>query len=420
MDAFTGFGVEIEYCIVGIDDLDCRPIADRILASAAGPGADTVERGLLGWSNEFVLHMLEVKNLLPAARLEHLAESFRNEVAAINDALLGHGARLIPTAMHPWMNPLTETHPWPIDPHNIYRTYRRIFDTRTHGWANLQSMHLNLPFADDAQFARLHESIRLVLPIIPALAASSPIADERATGCRDFRMQAYRCNSDAYPLVTGRVIPDTVTSREAYEGTVLEPMYAAMTRADPRGALRHEWLNARGAIARFDRNAIEIRVIDTQECPEADLAVAAAVAATVHFLYREAVGPKNLLHSIATENLVRILETCIRDAEDAVIDDATYLGLFRFPGLRCRARDLWRHIVGLLADSEIIDASRWALQWEVMLEHGSLARRIERAIGSNRSRERLVSVYRDLCDCLGSGTMFIPGTDTHACSDTRR
>ena len=33
-------------------------------------------------------------------------------------------------------------------------------------------------------------------------------------------------------------------------------------------------MNSRGAIARFDRNAIEIRVIDVQECPKADLAIA--------------------------------------------------------------------------------------------------------------------------------------------------
>jgi hypothetical protein len=29
----------------------------------------------------------------------------------------------------------------------------------------------------------------------------------------------------------------------------------------------HHFANSRGAIARFDRGAIEIRVIDIQECP---------------------------------------------------------------------------------------------------------------------------------------------------------
>ena len=77
----------------------------------------------------------------------------------------------------------------------IYQTYDRIFGCKAHGWANLQSMHLNLPFADDAEFARLHAAIRLVLPIIPALAASSPIADGRPTGFMDIRMEAYRTHS---------------------------------------------------------------------------------------------------------------------------------------------------------------------------------------------------------------------------------
>ena len=63
-------------------------------------------------------------------------------------------------------------------------------------------MHVNLPFADDAQFARLHAAIRLVLPLLPALAASSPIAEGSVIGSprlparrvlRHLRADAPRC-----------------------------------------------------------------------------------------------------------------------------------------------------------------------------------------------------------------------------------
>ena len=87
----------------------------------------------------------------------------------------------MPTAMHPWMDPATETVLWD-DATDVYRTYDRIYGCRGHGWANLQSMHVNLPFADDSQFARLHAAIRLVLPLLPALAASSPIAEGSVDG----------------------------------------------------------------------------------------------------------------------------------------------------------------------------------------------------------------------------------------------
>ena len=50
----------------------------------------------------------------------------------------------------------------------MYEAYDRIFDCRGHGWANLQAVHLNLPFSGDEEFGRLHAAIRLVLPIMPA------------------------------------------------------------------------------------------------------------------------------------------------------------------------------------------------------------------------------------------------------------
>jgi gamma-glutamyl:cysteine ligase YbdK (ATP-grasp superfamily) len=106
-----------------------------------------------------------------------MAAGFQAEVRAIGRQLEPLGARLMPTAMHPWMNPAAETRLWPHDQAEIYQAYDRVFGCSQHGQANLQSMHLNLPFANDAEFARLHAAVRLVLPILPALAASSPIVE---------------------------------------------------------------------------------------------------------------------------------------------------------------------------------------------------------------------------------------------------
>src|SRR5205823_857916 len=138
------------------------------------------------------------------------------------------------------------------------------------------SMHINLPFADDDEFARLHAAIRLVLPLIPALAASSPIVEGHATGLMDYRLEVYRNSQQCIPSITGYVIPETIGSYRSYQEQVLQPIYQDIAPHDPRGVLRHEWLNSRGAIARFDRHAIEIRVADAQECPLADVAIAAA------------------------------------------------------------------------------------------------------------------------------------------------
>ncbi len=399
--AFEKFGIEIEYAIVGTNDLNCQSIADIVLAGGAEP-AGVLDRGPLGWSNEFVRHVLELKNLAPSPRFENLVVAFQTEVCAMNATLLAHNARLMPTAMHPWLDPI-DARLWPIDPHGTYRTYQRIFETRTHGWTNLQSIHINLPFVGDAEFAWLHEAIRRVLPIIPALAASSPIAEGRYTGKRDFRMQSYRSNATAYPLINGRIIPDSITSCREYVETIIEPMYAGIASADPESLLKFPWLNARGAIPRFDRNTIEIRIVDTQECPEADLAVAAAVVAIIHQLYSD---PARLTHAIATERLVQILDSCVHLADDAVIEDRSYLSLFDYPGPCCRAGDLWCHALENLGTSPVVDQSRWNSIWTVILNDGSLARRIERAVGEDPSRARLSTVYRELCNCLQEGKIF--------------
>ena len=77
-------------------------------------------------------------------------------------------ARLLPTAMHPWMDPDRDLRLWPHEASAVYEAFNRIFSCRGHGWANLQSAHINLPFANDEEFGRLHAAIRAVLPIIPA------------------------------------------------------------------------------------------------------------------------------------------------------------------------------------------------------------------------------------------------------------
>lgn len=402
--AFAGYGIELEYMIVDRQTLAVMPIADALLQAAAGGKVSEVDRGRFGWSNEIVLHLVEIKNTCPDPALELLAAGFQAEVNTINRLLQPMGARLMPSAMHPWMNPATETCLWPNDQASIYQAYDRIFGCRQHGQANLQSMHLNLPFANDAEFARLHAAVRVLLPILPALAASSPLADGRPSGFLDTRMEAYCTAVQCVPSVIGQVIPDTINSRAEYESQVLAPMYRDIAPLDHGGVLRHEWLNARGAIPRFDRSALEIRVIDVQECPKADLAIAAAATAVIRALYDGKWSPLARQQAIGTDTLAKILHACIRDAEQAVIDDAGYLRLLGFPDRQCQASELWRHLIELTSLNASLHGSE---PLRVILQHGPLARRILRAVGRDYSNAHLRTVYRALCDCLEAGRPFV-------------
>lgn len=404
LPAFAGYGIELEYMIVDRQTLAVMPIADALLQAASGSTLSEVDRGNFGWSNEIVLHLVEVKNIRPDPSLEPLSAGFQAEVNAINRLLESLGARLMPTAMHPWMNPASETRLWPHDHAPIYQGYNRIFDCKKHGQANLQSMHVNLPFANDDEFARLHAAVRLLLPILPAIAASSPFADGQPSSYLDTRMETYRTAVQRVPSVIGQVIPDTLGSHAEYQAQVLALMYRDIAPLDPQGVLQHEWLNARGAIPRFDRNAIEIRVIDVQECPQADLAIAAAATAGIRAIYDGKWSPLAMQQAFGTDTLVKILHACIRDAEQAVIDDTGYLRLLGFPDRHCQAGELWRHLIEM---TSLDRSAHWREPLRVMLEHGPLARRILRAVGPGGSKARLQAVYRALCDCLEAGRLFV-------------
>jgi carboxylate-amine ligase len=406
LHVFSGCGIELEYMIVDRDTLDVRPIADELLRLPDGSWSTDRDRGAFGWSNELAAHLIEVKSNDPRQPLLSLPAGFAGEVSEINDALVRANAMLMPGAIHPWMDPRTETRLWPHEYAEIYRSYDRIFGCRRHGWANLQSMHVNLPFQGDDEFARLHAMVRLLLPILPALAASSPIAEGTPTGWLDYRMECYRTNSARVPSMTGLVVPETVNSEADYRLRILEPMYRAIAPFDTEGVLQDEWLNSRGAIARFDRDAIEIRVIDTQECPRADLAIAAATIAVLHAWYDGETAECELLDPLDSQRLLAILTACSRGAGPAVISDAEYLQRVGFPEPHCTAHELWRH---LLDDTLFRDPGAretWGKPLELILREGVLARRILRAIGADYRRESLREVFGRLCRCLDRDLLF--------------
>ena len=287
LSMFLGFGIEIEYMIVNRKSLNICPIADSLLYDSKDGYRTEIMSDGLGYSNELALHLIELKTDGPCEDLQTLPALFNSHIRKLNSKLAKDNAMLLPTGIHPWMEPHDDFKMWPHKYNDIYTAYDTIFDCRNHGWCNVQSTHLNLPFANDEEFARLHTAVRLLLPIIPALTASSPIVDLEPTGYMDARLFFYAQNQRKIPAITGKVIPEIITSKEQYEREILQKMYRAIEPYDKNGVLRHEWLNSRGAIARFDRNTIEIRIMDTQESPLADLSIMALIIATLQNIVSE-------------------------------------------------------------------------------------------------------------------------------------
>lgn len=427
---WQAYGVEIEYMLVEREGLAVLPASDRLL-DALGEEPRPDPAGTIEWSNELVLHVVEAKTSGPAPELAGVAERFQAALTGAGPVADDLGGRLMPTGMHPWFDPARHdgaggaTRLWPHEGSEIYRAYDRIFGTRGHGWSNLQATHLNLPFDGDEEFGRLHAAIRLVLPILPALAASTPVVEGRTTGLLDNRLEVYRTNSRRFASITGRVVPEPVFDRATYEAEILEPIYRDLAPLDPEGVLRDEFSNARGAIARFGRGSIEIRVLDTQEAPRMDLAVVAATVGALRMLADERFSSQEAQRAADTARLAALLRRTIRDADAAPIEERDYLALFGYPAggpaggkLPATVGDLWRHLADQAAAAGTLDAGAFGPDLEILLDPsptgGPLARRILGALGGGDApgteipHSTLHRVYRDLCDHLDAGEPFRP------------
>ena len=400
---FEAFGVELEYMIVREDDLSVCPVADRLIFEACGSFANEVERGKIAWSNELVLHVLELKCNGPSPTLDSLPALFHEQIQDLNRRLRSFGAKLLPTGAHPFMNPETDTLLWPHGNQEIYQAYHRIFNCRGHGWSNLQSTHLNLPFGNDEEFGHLHAAIRLLLPILPALSASTPILDGKPKGFLDSRLEVYRHNQKNIPSISGKIIPERVFTKRDYVDKILKRMYQDIAPLDPENILQDEWLNSRGAIARFDRDAIEIRVLDTQECPAADVAILQAVVNTLKTLISETWISYPLQKEWEEDRLQAIFFGSVKDGGNFVVSDAEYLKIFKAPFRSpCTVMELWSHILGHVFPAGIPSPVKNILQ------HGSLSERILRALGPTFSKKDLVTLYHVLASSLENNRPFIP------------
>ncbi|MCB0463332.1 MAG: glutamate--cysteine ligase, partial [Flavobacteriaceae bacterium] len=325
---FEVFGIELEYMLVHNSNFKVAPIVDQLLTKKEGKLTADVENGSIAWSNELVAHVVELKTNGPTSDLNNLSKQFHDNVVEVNSILKDLDAKLLPTASHPLMNPLKDTQLWKHSYSEVYELYNRIFNCKGHGWSNVQSTHINLPFYDDKEFEKLHASIRVILPLIPGLCASSPILEGTNTGFKDTRLEYYKTNQKEIPEMTGLVIPERVFTKVDYYATIFEPIKKAIRPYDSKKILDHHFLNSRGAIARFDRNAIEIRLVDIQESPKADIAICVLIIEVLKLLVYKKLGSIQQQKKWFKQDLFEILNPIIKDAETFTVSNLEYLKLF--------------------------------------------------------------------------------------------
>ncbi|HKP76711.1 MAG TPA: glutamate-cysteine ligase family protein [Longimicrobiaceae bacterium] len=401
--AFEVAGMELEYATVD-RDLNVVSLVEPAFRILAGRGTSDVHLGALGFSNEIADHVLEVKTTGPLRSLRDaeavLYEGVQRFSAVLRDEF---DARLMPTGMHPWFDP-RRGRLWSRSGGRIYGTYARLFDVRTHGWMNVQASHVNLPFGSEREAMAMHTAAALLVPYLPALAASTPMHDGDLQPSADSRLAWILQHQARIPESCGPLVPEYVDSFAGYRRTVLAPMYAALDRLPgDASAIRHEFLNARAAVFKFSRKSMEVRVLDTQECVKLDVAIAAFVrTALKHLSKRILAGAVELPPH---EVLVRDFHATVRDGSAARVAAPHLDAEARGDGC-VEARAVLRHLLEASRGAARKDEDEYLALVERMIEAGSLSDRIRAALRPHAQAadedftEAARHVYIELMDCL--------------------
>ena len=272
-------GPEHEFSLVD-DELKAKPIVDQAIRALAGRVMNNVSLDGFSFGKELQTHVAEVKANEPFASSKKFEETMYGAVTRIGGFLKKEfDVSLLGTGMHPFLT-LDETGVWRHRDRRIYDALGRIFNMRQHGWLNIQSFQLNLPYRNEAEGVKLHNAIVNLLPYLPAIAASSPIYESKVGRLTDNRLYFYGTSQREIPSVTGDVIPEYVSSFEEYQRRIISAYTEDLKKAGaPSLLLNKEWINSRGAIFRFDRRAIEIRIMDEQECVKMDVALSCFIRA---------------------------------------------------------------------------------------------------------------------------------------------
>jgi hypothetical protein len=219
------------------------------------------------------------------------------------------------------------------------------------------------------------------------------------------------------PSIAGEVVPEPVYARASYEEEILGRMYHDIAPLDPEGFLQDEFLNSRGAIPRFGRGSIEIRVVDVQESPVADLALVALSVGVLRLLVESSLSDVAFQKGVGTRPLFGILLDCIRDGEDAVVRDSAFLRGIGFPGKTGQAREIWLYLLERVAAEGHLPESGQRELLKRILRRGTLSTEILRALGIRTGnpapqrpslpRDQVEEVYRELAQCLQTGEIFL-------------
>jgi hypothetical protein len=361
---------------------------DKLIKDFHGRIVNFVEQPTFTFGKELQLHVMEIKPNEPFKSPKVFEKTMHKAVLTLLGFLENkYDAQLLGTEMHPLLK-LDDTRIWPHRHKQIYRAFGRIFNLQQHGWLNIQSFQLNIPYRGEKDAVLMHNILANLCAYIPAISASSPIFEGKFGEFGEFvdnRLHFYMMNQKEVPSVTGDVVPEYVSSLKQYKKDVIEKysLDLAKTGAD-KCLLFKDWVNSRGVIFRFDRKSIEIRVMDEQECIKSDVALSCFIRAVVSGLIRNKT--ELLPHRILVNHYNRVLKLGL-DANVSHPYGQT-------------ARQVCQRFLSIAWENASAEEKEYLPTIQKRIEHGSLSKiikdRILRKAQKTDFKEAIVNVYSTL------------------------
>jgi hypothetical protein len=196
-------------------------------------------------------------------------------------------------------------------------------------------------------------------------------------------------NQEEVPSITGDVVPEYVSSFSQYKNEIIGKYSLDLAAAGANPIILHrEWVNSRGVIFRFDRKAIEVRVMDEQECIKSDVASSCLIRA--------------LLRGLLDEN-TRLLahETLVKDF-NSIVSNGLEAQVCHPHGQV--ARQIWRHFLRIAWDNATHEEKKFLPIIQKRIERGNLSEiireRVRRASQKTDLKEAIIKVYTKLAKSL--------------------
>jgi len=388
-------GPEHEFSIVD-QKLTPLPIVDQVIRGVHGRIVNCVRFNDFSFGKELQAHVAEFKANTPFDSPEVFEETMKEAV----DIVLGflekrYNARLLGLGMHPSLR-LKDASVWSHRDRRIYDALSKVFNLNRHGWLNIQSFQLNLPYKNEQEAVKLYNALTNVLPYLPALAASSPIYESKIGEYVDNRLHFYLTNQLEVPSITGDIVPEYVSSFEEYLKTTVKRYSEDLAkRSAPKCLLNKEWLNSRGAVIRSDRKAIEIRIMDEQECVKSDVALSCFIRATLRGIIAD-----NEYPYLPYDTLVENLNHVVRYGLDADVQHPRGE----------TARGVCRHLLKIAYENATPEEKKYLSIVEQRIENGNLSTLVLRDVTKKAAKtnleEAIFNVYSALANCLEKNQVY--------------